>query len=84
VSFAAVTLCVASQRVFIVDVIYFVIDSVRKLLDTPHNNQPTNQPTNFFEMSLVTHLFKEEPLSSWKLKVYCRVHWGSPSDSVLS
>jgi uncharacterized membrane protein len=32
-SFAAITLCVASQRVFIV--VYFVIDSVRKLLDTP-------------------------------------------------
>jgi hypothetical protein len=35
VSFAAVTLCVASQRVFIVVSVYFVIDSVRKLLDTP-------------------------------------------------
>jgi hypothetical protein len=35
VSFAAITLCVASQRVFIVNVVYFVIDSVRKLLDTP-------------------------------------------------
>jgi hypothetical protein len=34
VSFAAITLCVTSQRVFIV-VGYFVIDSVRKLLDTP-------------------------------------------------
>jgi hypothetical protein len=34
VSFAAITLCVASQPVFIV-VVYFVIDSVRKLLDTP-------------------------------------------------
>jgi hypothetical protein len=33
VSFAAITLCVASQRVFVV--VYFVIDSVRKLLDTP-------------------------------------------------
>jgi hypothetical protein len=33
VSFAAITLCVASQRVFIV-VVYFVIDSVRKHLDT--------------------------------------------------
>jgi len=33
VSSAAITLCVASQRVFIV--VYFVIDSVRKLLDTP-------------------------------------------------
>jgi hypothetical protein len=33
VSFAANTR-VASQRVFIVVVVYFVIDSVRKLLDT--------------------------------------------------
>jgi len=31
VRFAAITLCVASERVFF----YFVIDSVRKLLDTP-------------------------------------------------
>jgi hypothetical protein len=30
---AAITLCVASQRVFII-VVYFVIESVRKLLDT--------------------------------------------------
>jgi hypothetical protein len=35
VSFAAVNLCVASQRVFIVVSVYFVIDSVLKLLDTP-------------------------------------------------
>jgi hypothetical protein len=34
VSFTAITLCVASQRVF--NVVYFVIDSVRKILDTPH------------------------------------------------
>jgi hypothetical protein len=39
VSFAAISLGVASQRVFIVVVVvvvvvYFVIDSVRKLLDT--------------------------------------------------
>jgi len=33
VSFATMTLYVASQRVFIV--VYFVIDSARKLLDTP-------------------------------------------------
>jgi hypothetical protein len=33
VSSAAITLFVASQRVFIV--VYFVIDSVRKFLDTP-------------------------------------------------
>jgi hypothetical protein len=33
VSYAAITLRVASQRVFIA-VVYFVIDSARKLLDT--------------------------------------------------
>jgi hypothetical protein len=34
VSFAAITLWVASQRVFTVAVVYFVIDLVLKLLDT--------------------------------------------------
>jgi hypothetical protein len=33
VSFAATTLCVASQRLLIVVKVYFVVDSVRKLLD---------------------------------------------------
>jgi hypothetical protein len=41
VSFAAKILCVASQRVFVVVVVvvvvvHFVIDSVRKILNTPH------------------------------------------------
>jgi hypothetical protein len=35
VSFASITLCVASQQVFIVVTVYFIIDSVRKLFDTP-------------------------------------------------
>jgi hypothetical protein len=35
VSFDAITLCVASQRVIPKVREYFVIDSVRKLLDTP-------------------------------------------------
>jgi hypothetical protein len=34
VSFGAITLCVASQRVFVVISIYFFIGSVRKPLDT--------------------------------------------------
>jgi uncharacterized membrane protein len=34
-SFAAITLCVTSQQVFIIVVIYFIIDSVQKLLNTP-------------------------------------------------
>jgi hypothetical protein len=35
VSCAAITFCVASQRMFIVVSVYFVIKSVQKLLDTP-------------------------------------------------
>jgi hypothetical protein len=35
VSFAAITLCVTSQRVFVVVVVYFDIGSVPKLLDIP-------------------------------------------------
>jgi hypothetical protein len=34
VSFSAITIHVASERVFIVIVVYFIIGSVRKLLDT--------------------------------------------------
>jgi len=34
VSFAALNICVASQRVFVV-VVYFVMDSVLKFFDTP-------------------------------------------------
>jgi hypothetical protein len=34
VNFAAITLYVASQLVFITVVVYFIIDSVRKILDT--------------------------------------------------
>jgi hypothetical protein len=35
VSFAAITVCVASQRVIPKVSVYFVIDSFRKLLDKP-------------------------------------------------
>jgi len=35
VSFADITICIGSQRVFIVVSIYFIIDAVRKLLVTP-------------------------------------------------
>jgi hypothetical protein len=40
VSFAAITLCVASQRVFVI-IVYFVIDSVRKLMDIPSYRRGT-------------------------------------------
>jgi hypothetical protein len=49
VSFAAITLCVASQWVFVV--VYFAIDPVRKLLDTPSYEQ-----LKFF---LFAHIFAE-------------------------
>jgi hypothetical protein len=35
VSSAAITLCVSFEREFIVVSVYFDVDSVRKLLDTP-------------------------------------------------
>jgi hypothetical protein len=45
VGFAAITLYVASQRVFIVVSVYFVIDSVRKLLGKPSSlSFVTNSP----------------------------------------
>jgi hypothetical protein len=44
VNFADINLCVASQRVFII-VVYFVIDSVRKLLLTLSYNK---QSKSFF------------------------------------
>jgi hypothetical protein len=42
VSFAAIALCVASQRVFIVVGVYFVIDSVRNFWIHPRNS--ANEP----------------------------------------
>jgi hypothetical protein len=44
VNFAAITLCIASQRVFIVVSVYFAMDSVRKLLDTPSYNTGCVRP----------------------------------------
>jgi hypothetical protein len=58
VSFAAITLCVASQRVFIF-VLYFVIDSVRKLLDIPlysiiiFSSTPKSFPFRFTDQNFV-------------------------------
>jgi hypothetical protein len=54
VSFAAITICVASQRVFIVLLVYFIIESVRKLLDTPSYfqwNVRTLRASKYFNQS---------------------------------
>jgi len=46
--FSAIILCVASQQVFIVAVVYFIIDSVRKLLDTPlYSWDPNHIPSRY-------------------------------------
>jgi hypothetical protein len=45
------SLCVASQRVFIV--VYFVIDSVRKLLDTPSSSGTSGQ-MGYFRCLILT------------------------------
>jgi hypothetical protein len=56
VSSAAITFRVASQRVFIVVVVvvYFVIDSVRKLLDTP-SYSVTNTASAMATSGVKTH-----------------------------
>jgi hypothetical protein len=51
VSFAAITLCVASQRLFtfVVVVVYFVVDSVRKRFVTP-SYQPSSQRVKYLKV----------------------------------
>jgi hypothetical protein len=55
VSFAATTLCVASQQVFIVVSVYFVIDSVRKLLDTSSYTEIVLSTAELAEFPLQKH-----------------------------
>jgi len=55
VSFPAISLYIASQRVFSVDVVYSVIDSVRKRLDTP------SWRTHSVKSVMVTFLCRRHP-----------------------
>jgi uncharacterized membrane protein len=73
VSFAAITLCVASQRVFIVVSLHFVIDSVRKLLDTLSYEKwlvvllsinRNNQVTKLSKRKNILHNVSSVPLQS--------------------
>jgi hypothetical protein len=78
VSFAAITLCVASQQVFIV-VVYFVIDSVRKLLDTPSYNSGLKTSLARFPFCTQLRFYKYGELKSlsmakrngWKVARIC-------------
>jgi hypothetical protein len=55
VNFAAITLYVASQRVFIVVSLYFVIDSVRKLLDTPYYSDGESKTYTARQVETISH-----------------------------
>jgi hypothetical protein len=79
-NFAAITLCVSSQRVFIVAV-YLVIDSVRKHLDTPPY--------------LVVHMLLQNTkwravvsinITGWRSYAFCSLHrslrWTEVAQSV--
>jgi hypothetical protein len=65
VSFAALTLYVASQRVFIVLSVYFVIDSVRILLDTP--SYICLSLLSFICILIIRILFYKETVQCWAL-----------------
>jgi hypothetical protein len=62
VSFAAIALCIASQRVFVVVVVYFVIDSVPKLLDTP--SYTSTPPHVYIARCLVKHRMSSQRATS--------------------
>jgi hypothetical protein len=56
VSFAAITLCVASQRVFII-IVYFIINSVQKLLNIPsYFSLPFLRTKNWQRKGIATRL----------------------------
>jgi hypothetical protein len=69
VSFATITISVASQQVFavvvvVVVVVYFVTDSVHKLLDTP-SNFPQISPQKFCMNFFLSHVnYMPSPLKS--------------------
>jgi hypothetical protein len=64
VSYSAITLCAVSQRVFTVVSVYFVIDSVRKLLDTP----------SYVEISATDLLFLQSYFL-WIFSDHADKHW---------
>jgi hypothetical protein len=73
VSFAAITLCVSSQRMFIV-IVYFVIDSVRKLLDTPSYTRKCRSRCNFcltWRTNRTLSFFSEG--ARLKIDAWCRI-----------
>jgi hypothetical protein len=67
-SSAAITLCVASQRVFNIVSAYFVIDSVWKLLDIPPYD--TTETKLLIILSLCFYLTKYHAMKAyWEVEV---------------
>jgi hypothetical protein len=68
VSLSARTLCVASQRVLIVVDVYFVIDSVRKLLDSPSYRLMLNENSALhLHLHATVKLYSHAPYNtSWR------------------
>jgi hypothetical protein len=71
VSSASITLCVASQRVFIV-AIYFFIDWVRKLLDTP--SYAKNSSWMHMTWTLTTREGSLALMTGYSLVSYCQFY----------
>jgi len=63
VSFAAITLYVASQRVFTVAV-YFVIDSPRKLLNIPSYVSPDGLSSSLLSSRLILRDYNKSKVNS--------------------
>jgi hypothetical protein len=66
--FVAITLYVASQRVFIVVSLYFVVDSVRKLLDTPSYDVKFLHGSHSFISIIRLHRFRCVPCKKLSVK----------------
>jgi len=73
VSFVAITLCVASQRVFIVVSIYLVSDSVRKRLNTPsyavYSEFYDDRTSKFYHIAV--HNMQSVPLTAKHTVIRC-------------
>jgi hypothetical protein len=69
VSFAAITFCVASQQVFIIAVVYFLMDSVPKLLDIPSYNKINDIVKRNFGKQMLSETKYEYTTLKLKVKV---------------
>jgi hypothetical protein len=86
VSFASITIYVASQRVFIVVSVYFIIDSVRKLLETPSYAwwpTPTGHVNTVLTDTLISGSVPKLPTTTNSMQFGLYVFWMMVSDGEL-